>query len=300
MPRRRNREARYIYKIREGAETPYSHLGRNSTAEEFTEPQKLEMVKSNQKRNFGRNFFEKKSDPDVLKIAKSDDALNDTSNILFAPIVFSEDEYEFDHIIPLSKGGNNSYANAQIVSKKYNRKKRDDKDDNWMNPNWVQKIVREDGTSEYKIKEGAETPYSHLGRNSTAEKFTEHQKLEMVKSNQKRNFGRSFFEKQSDSDVLKIAKSDDALNDTSRILVAPIVFSEDEYEFDHIIPVFKGGNNSYANAQIVSKKYNRKKRNDKDDDWINTDWVEKIEIDDIEEMGGRIQPDSKRRNKSKN
>lgn len=34
-------------------------------------------------------------------------------------------EWQFDHILPKSKGGTNSYSNCQIVSRKYNRKKWD-------------------------------------------------------------------------------------------------------------------------------------------------------------------------------
>ncbi|UTC63603.1 HNH endonuclease [Treponema sp. OMZ 788] len=42
-----------------------------------------------------------------------------------AGVTPSQDEWQIDHIIPKSKGGTNSYSNAQVLSRQENRLKWD-------------------------------------------------------------------------------------------------------------------------------------------------------------------------------
>lgn len=98
---------------------PYAHLQDEATVgsgKDFTELQKRRMLEENRKRNG--------------EIVISDN-FNDYYDVLIPPkkcvsgISPDPSEWQFDHIIPKSKGGTNSYSNCQIVSRKYNRKKWD-------------------------------------------------------------------------------------------------------------------------------------------------------------------------------
>ena len=96
---------------------PYAYLedGPNvGVGKNFTAAQKQKMLEENMKRNGG--------------VVKSDNP-NDFFEILIKPqksqkgVTPSPNEWQFDHIIPKSKGGTNSYSNCQIVSRKFNRQK---------------------------------------------------------------------------------------------------------------------------------------------------------------------------------
>lgn len=98
---------------------PYAHLEDGPTVgsgKDFTELQKRRMLEENRKRNGG--------------IVISDN-FNDYYDVLIPPkkcvsgVSPDPSEWQFDHILPKSKGGTNSYSNCQIVSRKYNRKKWD-------------------------------------------------------------------------------------------------------------------------------------------------------------------------------
>ena len=101
---------------------PYAHLEDGPTVgrgKNFTKLQKLRMLEENRKRNGG--------------IVISDN-LNDYYDVLIKPkkcvsgVCQDPSEWQFDHIVPKSKGGTNSYSNCQIVSRKYNRKKWDNEE----------------------------------------------------------------------------------------------------------------------------------------------------------------------------
>ena len=96
---------------------PYAYLedGPNvGPGKDFTASQKRKMLMENMKRNGG--------------VVKSDVA-DDCYQVLTQPqksmkgVTPNPDEWQFDHITSKKKGGSNSFANAQITSRKYNREK---------------------------------------------------------------------------------------------------------------------------------------------------------------------------------
>ncbi|NMB31054.1 MAG: hypothetical protein GX988_06425 [Clostridiales bacterium] len=98
---------------------PYSHLQDDASVgvgKNFTAKQKSIMLKENMNRNGGKIIS---------------DASDDFHNILVKSqksmkgVTPPKNEAQFDHIIPKAKGGTNSYSNAQIVSREYNRFKWD-------------------------------------------------------------------------------------------------------------------------------------------------------------------------------
>lgn len=95
-------------------------------------------------------------------------------------------------------------------------------------------------------------PYSHLEDPpdvAAGRDFTLAQKARIIAENKKRNQG--------------VVRSD--LSGT--IVVQParsargVTPSPDEWQIDHILPKDRGGTNSYANAQVLSRAENRKKWN---------------------------------------
>lgn len=98
---------------------PYAHLEDSAfvgEGKDFTYAQKKILLEENMKRNNG--------------VVMSDVA-DDYYSVLSKPkksmkgVTPNPDEWQFDHIIPKSKGGTNSYSNCRIVSRKYNRQKWD-------------------------------------------------------------------------------------------------------------------------------------------------------------------------------
>lgn len=104
--------------IKEG-NGPYSHLqdGKNvGEGKDFTAAQKKKIYAENAKRNGGKLKSDVADDPyqDLVKAQKSKKGIKPNPA-----------ECQVDHIIPKSKGGTNSFKNAQVTSRKYNRDKWD-------------------------------------------------------------------------------------------------------------------------------------------------------------------------------
>ncbi|UTC63599.1 HNH endonuclease [Treponema sp. OMZ 787] len=96
--------------------SPYSNISDNTNigaGKNFTTKQKQNILQANSNRNNG--------------VVKSDSS----GKILTKPVKTqagvtpSQDEWQIDHIIPKSKGGTNSYSNAQVLSRQENRLKWD-------------------------------------------------------------------------------------------------------------------------------------------------------------------------------
>lgn len=96
--------------------TPYAHLQDPpdvAPGKEFTAKQKATIIAENKSRNGGvvRSDL---SGQELIKPAKSQKGVTP-----------SPYEYQIDHIVPKSKGGTNSYSNAQVLSREENRIKWD-------------------------------------------------------------------------------------------------------------------------------------------------------------------------------
>jgi RHS repeat-associated protein len=98
-------------------------------------------------------------------------------------------------------------------------------------------------------------PYSHLEDHPSVgegKDFTAAQKEKIIAENKQRNGG--------------VVKSDDP-NDPHQILVKPskseegVTPPQNEWQVDHIVPLDKGGSNSFTNARVVSRELNREKSN---------------------------------------
>ncbi len=104
-------------KAAEGAgsvDRPYSSIGDSSSVgpgKKFTKVQKDNIIQENMRRNDGvvRSDL---SGTELTRPQKSQSGVKPDSN-----------EWQIDHIDPRSKGGANSYGNAQVLSRKENRTK---------------------------------------------------------------------------------------------------------------------------------------------------------------------------------
>ena len=93
---------------------PYSYLEDSSNVEpgkNFTKKQKQKIIEENMKINNGKVKSDL-SGEELVKPEKSKKGVTPNSN-----------EWQIDHIKPKEKGGTNSYSNAQVLSRKENRKK---------------------------------------------------------------------------------------------------------------------------------------------------------------------------------
>lgn len=98
---------------------PYSYLKDPDTVgagKNFTAAQKNKIYIENKKRNGGKLVSDVSDDPyqTLVQAQKSQKGVTP-----------SQAECQVDHIKPKSKGGTNSYRNAQVTSRKYNRDKSD-------------------------------------------------------------------------------------------------------------------------------------------------------------------------------
>lgn len=95
---------------------PYKHLKNSRSVgagKNFTKAQKDKIIKENRRRNGGT-------------FVRSDDR-NDPCKFLFKPLKSVKGvkphpcEWQIDHIIPKSRGGGNTFGNARVISRRYNR-----------------------------------------------------------------------------------------------------------------------------------------------------------------------------------
>ncbi|QTQ12878.1 HNH endonuclease [Treponema parvum] len=96
--------------------SPYSNISDNTNiaaGKKFTAQQKQNILQANSNKNHG-----------VVKSDLSGKILTQPMKSQ-AGITPRQDEWQIDHIIPKSKGGTNSYSNAQVLSRQENRLKWD-------------------------------------------------------------------------------------------------------------------------------------------------------------------------------